>query len=187
MKDMSRTAFAVALAGFTAVATAADVTEAELEQLKAQVASMDARMNAMDAPSLEDRFKVKGDFRYRYETIDVDGKDNRSRHRIRARLSGVVQLPTNVEIGMGLATGGDDPVSSNQTLGKGGSSKGVQWIKRTRNGKLQTLFIFRPVSIPTRCSNHKKVDCCGTATGALKVWRQAGRIATCLLLRWSAF
>ncbi|MBV1914293.1 MAG: putative porin [Pseudomonadales bacterium] len=129
MNKMSRTAFAVALAGSTAAVSAADVSQAELDQLKAQVASMDERMNAMDAPSLEDKFKVKGDFRYRYETIDAEGKDRRSRHRIRARIAGVIQLPTNVEIGMGLATGGDDPVSSNQTLGKGGSSKGVQLDK----------------------------------------------------------
>ena len=143
MNKMSRTAFAVALAGSTATVIAADVTEAELEQLKAQVASMDARMDAMDAPSLEDKFKVKGDFRYRYETIDVDGKDNRSRHRIRARLSGVVQLPTNVEIGMGLATGGDDPVSSNQTLGKGGSSKGVQLDKAYAKWKATDSFYLQ--------------------------------------------
>jgi hypothetical protein len=31
----------------------------------------------------------------------------------------------NIEIGFGLATGGDDPVSANQTLGAGGSSKDI--------------------------------------------------------------
>lgn len=67
--------------------------------------------------------KIKGDFRYRYEYIDVEGRDSRERNRIRARAALVAQLPSDVEVGIGVASGGDDPVSSNQTLGAGNTSK----------------------------------------------------------------
>ena len=67
----------------------------------------------------------KGDFRFRYENIDVDGKDDRNRSRIRARAALVADVNDTMEVGLGWASGGDDPVSSNQTLGKGGSTKDI--------------------------------------------------------------
>ena len=72
-----------------------------------------------------DRVKLDGDFRYRYERIDVEGSDTRSRNRIRARTNITAEVADNIDVGFGLATGGDDPVSSNQTLGGGGSSKSI--------------------------------------------------------------
>jgi hypothetical protein len=76
-------------------------------------------------PSWTDRISIDGDFRYRYENIDVESSEDRNRSRVRARINTRAQLPGKVEVGLGLATGGDDPVSTNQTLGSGGSSKGV--------------------------------------------------------------
>lgn len=77
--------------------------------------------------SWADRISMKGDFRYRYQhdEVDVSGINNRNRQRIRARPALIAKLPSNIEVGFGVATGSDDPVSSNQTLGGGGSSKGV--------------------------------------------------------------
>jgi len=75
--------------------------------------------------SWADRIAMNGDFRYRYETIDVEDASLRRRNRIRARVNLDADLADDVQVGFGLATGGDDPVSSNQTLGGGGSSKGV--------------------------------------------------------------
>ena len=72
-----------------------------------------------------DRIRMDGDFRYRFETIDVEGSEKRTRHRIRARSNIKAKVSDTVDVGFGLATGGDDPVSTNQTLGGGGSSKGV--------------------------------------------------------------
>ena len=72
-----------------------------------------------------DRISLGGDFRYRYERIDLEGSDARSRNRIRARTNIKAEVADNIDVGFGLATGGDDPVSTNQTLGGGGSSKGV--------------------------------------------------------------
>jgi len=75
--------------------------------------------------SWADRIQWKGDFRYRYEDIQQDGEDDRDRQRIRARPALVAQVDENVKVGFGLVTGGDDPVSGNQTLGGGGSTKGI--------------------------------------------------------------
>jgi len=72
-----------------------------------------------------DTIHWKGDFRYRYESFDIDGKPHRNRNRIRARAALIADVTPGIEVGLGLASGGDDPVSSNQTLGGGGSSKGI--------------------------------------------------------------
>jgi hypothetical protein len=80
----------------------------------------------MAAVSWAERMRWKGDFRYRYENIDQEGKDGRNRSRIRARTHLEADLSPTLEVGVGLATGGDDPVSSNQTIGGGGSSKDIK-------------------------------------------------------------
>ncbi len=80
----------------------------------------------MAAASWAEPMRWKGDFRYRYENIDQEGKDGRNRSRIRARTHMEADISPTVEIGIGLATGGDDPVSSNQTIGGGGSSKDIK-------------------------------------------------------------
>jgi len=98
-------------------------TVTELEVAQTELAGV---KNGNTATSWAERIKVKGDFRYRYEEIDVEGKDNRERNRIRARAALVASLPSDVEVGLGVATGGDDPVSTNQTLGGGGSTKDVR-------------------------------------------------------------
>ena len=127
-------------AQFSAMAARVDALEAENAQLKAQgsVPVEDLAMLQSDVDSLKagngstswaENIKIKGDFRYRYEYIDVENKDSRERNRIRARMAVVSQLPSNVEVGLGVATGGDDPVSTNQTLGGGGSTKDVRLDK----------------------------------------------------------
>jgi hypothetical protein len=98
-----------------------------------QVAENTARI---DKQSWTERVKLKGDFRYRYQADEgkkllddanqPEDEDTRNRQRIRARLAVVADLPKDVEVGIGLATGGDDPVSANQTLGGSGSSKSIQ-------------------------------------------------------------
>jgi hypothetical protein len=109
----------------------AEVSEEEFNELKDQYAELAAKVDGKSASSKEgsswtDRISMNGDFRFRYENIDVEGKDDRNRSRIRARVNVIGNLPQNVEVGVGLATGGDDPVSTNQTLGSGGSSKDIR-------------------------------------------------------------
>ncbi len=77
-----------------------------------------------------DSVTLKGDLRYRYETID-DGskldasKDTytRERDRIRARLSAEAKANDDLKVGIGLSTGGADPISGNQTLTDGAQKK----------------------------------------------------------------
>lgn len=91
--------------------------------------SLDALVNEQVDARLDEmwtsRIKWKGDFRYRYEHFDVEGKDDRNRSRIRARAALEARLSDDMKVGLGLASGGDDPVSTNQTLGGGGSTKGL--------------------------------------------------------------
>lgn len=75
--------------------------------------------------SWADKVKVKGDVRVRYENIDKEGSPSRSRERIRARLRVEGKVNDEVKAGVGVRTGGNDPVSGNQTMDKGFSSKDV--------------------------------------------------------------
>ncbi|MCZ6501469.1 MAG: putative porin [Gammaproteobacteria bacterium] len=128
----------------TLPATAA-VTDQEFTELRAALLALTQRVHALESgntalrtgsehvargkpsSSWADSIKLKGDLRYRYESIHVENRDARDRNRIRARIKVVAKLPRGVEVGFGLASGGDDdPVSTNQTLGGGGSGKNVR-------------------------------------------------------------
>lgn len=116
-----------------------------IAELQAQVAALSQRLNSLEtrrvpevqfetpaviaqnntAQTWADRIKWKGDFRFRQEHIDADNSSSRNRQRIRARTELTAEVLDTVDVGFGLATGDDDPVSSNQTLGEGSSSKGI--------------------------------------------------------------
>ncbi len=100
-----------------------EALEAAAEE--ARVAAADAE-EALDAVSWAETVRWQGDFRYRYENIGVEGREDRNRSRIRARAALVADLHDDLEVGIGLASGSNDPVSSNQTLGGGGSSKDLK-------------------------------------------------------------
>jgi hypothetical protein len=78
------------------------------------------------ADSWTDKVKLKGDFRYRHETIKVEDRDARNRQRIRARIGIEAQANDNVKLGFQLAGGSDDPVSTNETLTNGFSTKDIR-------------------------------------------------------------
>jgi hypothetical protein len=103
-----------------------ELSESTVTDLQVTQTALSEVKSSAAADSWTDTIKLKGDFRYRYESIDVEGKDSRERNRIRARAELAAKLPNNVDVGIGVASGGEDPVSSNQTLGGGGSSKGLQ-------------------------------------------------------------
>jgi hypothetical protein len=78
----------------------------------------EAGKDAIELPKWIKNTAIKGDVRVRYQSQDTDndGRVSRDRGRIRARL-GVVSNPNEKwEGGIGLATGGSDPRSTNQTL-----------------------------------------------------------------------
>jgi hypothetical protein len=102
--------------------TNAQATDEELDRKIEQ--AVDERVSErMASVSWAERMRWSGDFRYRYENIAVEGKDDRNRNRIRARAYLSADISDTVQVGLGLATGGEDPVSTNQTIGGGGSSK----------------------------------------------------------------
>ncbi len=98
----------------------------EAAEAKVDAAVTEQVDEKMAAVSWAERIRWSGDFRYRYENIDEDGKDGRNRSRIRARPALEADLSPTLKVGFGLATGGDDPVSSNQTIGGGGTSKDIK-------------------------------------------------------------
>ena len=115
---------------------------------------IDRQVGERFAESWTDRISWNGDFRYRYENIDVEGSEERNRQRIRARAHLEAKISDDMKVGLGLASGGDDPVSTNQTLGGGGSTKDInldlayfQWdgLRNTRvvGGKFKNM-LYRP-------------------------------------------
>jgi hypothetical protein len=121
---------------FALTLTANPLAADELAMIKADLATLLARVEALEAENRQlkstavraesaNSLKLKGDIRYRYESIDVQGKAPRDRNRVRSRVALTTKLLNDVEIGIGLASGSSDPTSSNQTLGGGGSSKGI--------------------------------------------------------------
>jgi len=145
---MKRTAICLAVSALTAsplamaatTPSAADIEQASVQDLKKYVLALTQRIEEMEtktdqvvatasaksADSWADRIQWHGDFRYRYENIDNDSKiDERNRNRVRARIGLTAQVTDDVKAGVALASGSDDPVSTNQTLGGGGSTKGI--------------------------------------------------------------
>jgi hypothetical protein len=102
----------------------------ELQQQSATLASDVAKVKGADRAS---RIKWRGDFRYRHEHItgdrDVSGTADdaadRDRERIRARFGFDATVTETMKATMALATGGDDPRATNQTLGSVSSRKTI--------------------------------------------------------------
>jgi len=90
-------------------------------QLKAEIAEDEhlVRKEGLkaDLPQWLQNMKLKGDLRlrYQYERDDNDA-DARERGRVRYRLGLETKIADNVKVGAGLASGGDDPRSTNQTF-----------------------------------------------------------------------
>lgn len=105
-------------ASVTASAPATEEAGAPMEESKSE-------------SSWTDKISFKGDFRYRLEIIDIPDQDDdtkvRYRHRIRGRIGMNADLSNGFGVGFQLATGSDDPVSTNQTIGDAFSTKPL-WI-----------------------------------------------------------
>lgn len=91
----------------------------------AHAAAEAPRSVAAPAAAAARNLRFSGDFRYRHESINEDGSDERQRHRVRGRFGVTADVASNVQVGLQLATGGDDPVSANQTLDTGFDRKPI--------------------------------------------------------------
>jgi hypothetical protein len=88
-----------------------------LDETKAEVAKQNAQGKNKSLPKWIQTTKLKGDFRLRYQyerkESDIEGRE---RGRIRYRL-GIISNPLpKIEVGAGLASGGSDARSTNQTF-----------------------------------------------------------------------
>jgi cell division protein FtsB len=117
-----------------------DRRDAEMDYLKAQTrelreegAMVSNEVSKVKGADWATKIKFKGDLRYRHEMIAqdrvvsgsaVDAADQ-TRHRIRARFGFDAKVTDNSKVVVQLATGGDDPRSSNQTLTNVGSRKSI--------------------------------------------------------------
>lgn len=116
-----------------------DRLEATSEYLKDN-ASATRRQLAEEGPKVAEAERIargaewasrigwSADFRYRHETLDIEeAADEQTRQRIRARLAMKAKISDTVTGAIGFATGGgtNDPRSTNQTLGDGGSRKQI--------------------------------------------------------------
>lgn len=80
---------------------------------------------AAQSENWTDRIKFKGDVRLRHEQIDEDGDPDRSRTRFRTRFGLSAKVSDDVKFVFQVATGGDSPVSTNQTFDGGFSTKDI--------------------------------------------------------------
>jgi len=101
--------------------------------------------------------KIKGDLRLRYQWEDQKDAPDRHRGRYRFRLGLETKVNETVKVEAGLATGGDDARSTNQTMCDGFSTPDIrldyayaEWIATSwlilKAGKIKSIkkLIFRP-------------------------------------------
>jgi hypothetical protein len=85
------------------------------EQVRTEVEKGDS-IYAKAIPEWTKNIKLKGDLRVRYEHKKETDSADRDRGRIRMRLGADTKINENIKIGLGLATGGSDPRSTNETF-----------------------------------------------------------------------
>ena len=86
-----------------------------------------------------EKIKLKGDFRFRHELIQKEEKEDRNRWRLRFRLGINAVVTDSWSVSARMATGSDDPVSTNQSLSGG---------FYTKDFRLDWAYVdFHPVSV----------------------------------------
>ncbi len=114
---------------------------------------------AAEAGEWHEKVKLKGDFRFRHETIKKEWSEkDRHRWRLRFRLATNVTLTDDWSLHARLITGGNDPLSANQTLSEGFSTKDYGLDRAYLDyhpGAVDDLHIifgkfFRPLYVPQK-------------------------------------
>jgi len=76
-------------------------------------------------PQWVSKTKLYGDFRLRYQYVDVHNKRSQSQGRFRVRLNLDIKVAEKVKFIFGLASGGNDPRSMNQSFGSDWDKKQI--------------------------------------------------------------
>lgn len=129
-----------------------DSTKDEIAQLKTQLKILTQQVNDLEArlsqaenlqineptpestqpdnspkdTSKQSRIRFSGDFRGRYDYADKRQQPVRQRSRIRMRLAAEADINEDISVLFRLATGGDNPTSTNQTLDGSFSNKDIR-------------------------------------------------------------
>lgn len=82
----------------------------------AEAIKKDGDVGLAEVPKWVRKTKLKGDLRLRYQLTDRSRKPDRQRGRYRLRVGFLTEITDKLDVGFGLATGGNDPRSTNQTL-----------------------------------------------------------------------
>ncbi|MFC1760494.1 putative porin [Planctomycetota bacterium] len=141
-----------------------EAQDEEISQLKDQMDQLDSRQRSKEESMNEkieevdkkaesgglpesmkwvEKISWYGDFRYRHEEINDQGRSSDSRYsrdRIRARIGMRAEISDEILFNIRLGTGSSDPKSANQTLGDSWSSKPV-WVDRA-------YIAYRPKALP---------------------------------------
>lgn len=96
------------------------IAQASSTNATSTVAALEKRVDA-----LSEHLKWSGDIRLRYDYIDLDGKDENSRLRLRARFGVDAQVAEGWTAGLLLSTEPDNPASGNTDFGKDFMGKDV--------------------------------------------------------------
>ena len=117
-----------------------------------------ASASAHDGETWIDRIDFKGDFRLRFDREAEDNQTDRERSRFRARFGFTAAVTDDIDFVLQLASGGDNPVSTNQSLDDGFSRKDigvdlayVDWTINDQFGLLAGKIknpLFRAGSVP---------------------------------------
>lgn len=110
-----------------------DYLKAQARELREESAFASNEIAKVKGADWATKIKLRGDVRYRDENIEtervvageVEDAADRNRQRIRARFGVDAKVTDNVTATLLFATGGDDPRSSNQTLGSNGTRKSI--------------------------------------------------------------
>ena len=96
--------------------------------LKAQAQTLEERVQRLETqlPAWLKILQFSGDFRLRYQYEDETDEPARNRGRFEYRLAVDANILENLKVGFGLASGGDDPRSTNQTFQDSFSHKDIQ-------------------------------------------------------------
>jgi len=119
------------------------------DETKQRVAKELAEQKSYAAPGWTQKIKLKGDtrIRYQYERRSADS-EGRTRGRYRLRLGADADVTDQFKVGFGLATGGTDPKSTNQTFNlDNGTSFGTPDIRLDYAfGEYQPISNFKVVA-----------------------------------------
>lgn len=130
---------ATGLAGQAICADASEIglLKDEIKQLTSRLEKLELEQSAnseqlqqtVDSISWVQDLEIGGDFRFRYDQIDQDGKNERNRNRLRVRLNIKAKINDDVDFYGRLASGAGEPASTNQTMDGSWTGKGI-WIDR---------------------------------------------------------